>query len=1150
MSKETLLALVKHRYFLPTLYLLLIVLGIFLAGPYLAFAGYVPLSSVVSRVLLSTIIVVSYTLYRYITYLKTLSKQSSFVNELSETDDVAEAVSAESKALKSKFVGAFDALKRTKGSASSLLELPWYMIIGSPGSGKTTLLSNSGLQFPLADKLNAKHLDGIGGTKNCDWWISNEAVLLDTAGRYTSQDSFQEVDKTGWQNFLGLIKRYRRKPISGLLVSISMADVLSMNEYELQKHVTTLKQRIGEVNTFFNTQFPVYVLITKSDMLAGFTQFYDSFSHKEREQAFGLALDENKAGIDTRELSVEFNDKFAELLKSLSRRQWNRMAMERDSNRKALIYSFRDQIASLQQTLSDIIQNLSLAEAGIDGNIRPGLVRGLYFTSGTQSGAPIDRMLTRISKAFGLRHAHPVSWNNDQRSYFIKDLLQQLVFKEADKFGTLAMYERKKRRVKQLALAMFSLATVALCSSFYISFKNNEAFLNEGKTVVDRWITQHQSQGVQQDLRQNIPALNDFANDLQRLSAEHSQHFSGLGLNQQRTLANALDASYQRLLASILLPFVKQEMELQMRSHSDPVLQYQALKSYLMMAQPERRDNEYLIEYLLSSMNNNAYFSEQEYAQIQTHLSALIAGNVMISQSNQSSIDAARQSLNAQALDDVYYQQLRRTYLTNTENFQSLAQLAGSNWRNAFTTSLDEVFSISTLFTPSVFKQLTGNEIANYVEQLAKETWVLGPNKRIDPEALQTQLELLYASEYVQQWRALINSVSIKQNTDLASLLTSLPELSKSTSPIFNLLESISRATNLTGLNLSAAGSTELGQQVQQSIQVAQSKFNSDGSEFFISSRFSALHELMNSERRQSAEQRLSALLQELNVSLSLQAQNMQSVSPPQSLQALKGFGLLQVAPLSRWIEELSSSVENVQSQIRKTQLSNLWKRQVFAQCQAISSTKYPFAKSAPVDASLNDLNQMFGNNGIILSFFNTHLSALANTQTRPWTWKDGVQAKYQFSPSVLPFFENSAMVQQALFTKNPAAASMQLALTPVFLDSKLSQIKMDIYGTQLSYQFGRPIAVNVSWPPANPQRSSDIVFVRRDGSEVVMSERGIYSLVKLIDAAKTERESQTQVQVTFSKDGYSSIYRISGNDGSDPLVLNRLGDFNCLQAL
>ena len=72
---------------------------------------------------------------------------------------------------------------RALGSQQQLYNLPWYAFIGAPGAGKTTALINSGLRFPLADRLGREAVRGVGGTRNCDWWFTDEAVFLDTAGR-------------------------------------------------------------------------------------------------------------------------------------------------------------------------------------------------------------------------------------------------------------------------------------------------------------------------------------------------------------------------------------------------------------------------------------------------------------------------------------------------------------------------------------------------------------------------------------------------------------------------------------------------------------------------------------------------------------------------------------------------------------------------------------------------------------------------------------------------------------------------------------------------------------------------------------------------------------------------------------------------------
>ena len=128
--------------------------------------------------------------------------------------------------LRGKFKDAMKELRKSKGGRRHLNDLPWYIMIGPPGAGKTTAIVNSGLQFPLADKLGKAAIGGVGGTRNCDWWFTNDAVLIDTAGRYTTQESDAEADNAAWLGFLGLLKKYRkRQPINGAIIAISLSDL-------------------------------------------------------------------------------------------------------------------------------------------------------------------------------------------------------------------------------------------------------------------------------------------------------------------------------------------------------------------------------------------------------------------------------------------------------------------------------------------------------------------------------------------------------------------------------------------------------------------------------------------------------------------------------------------------------------------------------------------------------------------------------------------------------------------------------------------------------------------------------------------------------------------------------------------------------------
>ena len=140
-------------------------------------------------------------------------------------------------ALKESFNDALLTLRGAKGAGRDYLyQIPWYMIIGRPRSGKTTTLINSGLKFPLNAGGTPRPVAGSGSTLYCDWWFTEEAVLIDTAGRYTTQDTDAQNDAASWLDFLDLLKTHRaRQPINGVLVAISLLDLVTMDREASQK---------------------------------------------------------------------------------------------------------------------------------------------------------------------------------------------------------------------------------------------------------------------------------------------------------------------------------------------------------------------------------------------------------------------------------------------------------------------------------------------------------------------------------------------------------------------------------------------------------------------------------------------------------------------------------------------------------------------------------------------------------------------------------------------------------------------------------------------------------------------------------------------------------------------------------------------------
>src|SRR5215468_8411988 len=215
---------------------------------------------------------------------------------------------AEIQEVHRQFQQAIAALKTSKlgggkRGQDALYVLPWYVMVGPPGAGKTTALRHSGLVFPYLDP-SGSGVKGVGGTRNCDWWFTNEAILLDTAGRYTTEAD----DHDEWMAFLEQLLKYRvEKPLNGVIVAVSVSELLDATDDQIQQISKKIRARIDEMQETLKETLPVYVLFTKIDLVAGFTEFFGDLKKSERTQGWGATF---RLDADRRDPTKLFDAEF------------------------------------------------------------------------------------------------------------------------------------------------------------------------------------------------------------------------------------------------------------------------------------------------------------------------------------------------------------------------------------------------------------------------------------------------------------------------------------------------------------------------------------------------------------------------------------------------------------------------------------------------------------------------------------------------------------------------------------------------------------------------------------------------------------------------------------------------------------------------
>lgn len=325
-----------------------------------------------------------------------------------------------------------------RANGQPLARLPWYAVIGPPGVGKTSALRSAGLKHPLHEVGVDEPLSGIAGTRHCDFWLTGQAVFLDTAGRLVGHDSDDERDRREWQSFVALLKRTRpRQPLNGVILVIGVIDVALADAAERQRHAAALRARLLDFQDKFGTTLPTYFLLTKLDLVAGFAEFFDAFDRDAREQVLGftLPLEPDEPGDVPRWHFLPRFDRLVERQRALlADRLWSK----HDAQRRALIHEFPAQFASLGRPLGELFDAI-FDGAGSAVTLAP---RGVYFTSAKQVGAPIDRWEPVMTGTMRAAMPPPASQEDGVgRAFFLHGIYGEVLPGEA---GLVATLSRRK----------------------------------------------------------------------------------------------------------------------------------------------------------------------------------------------------------------------------------------------------------------------------------------------------------------------------------------------------------------------------------------------------------------------------------------------------------------------------------------------------------------------------------------------------------------------------------------------------------------------------------------------------------------------------------------------------------------------------------
>lgn len=1180
---------------------------ILVAGPLISVGAVKPFASIWVRSILvgiivaATIGIIAYKIYQ----------RRKAIAALEEAVVEADPVESDGKILSERMADALEMLKKTSGSRrNALYELPWYLIIGPSGAGKTTALVNSGLKFPLSDGTGPQSVTGTGGTRYCDWWFTEDAVLIDTAGRYTLHDSEPEADHRSWNEFLDLLAKHRsRQPINGVIVAISVEDLLLLDPESVSEHANAIRRRLGELHSHLKIDFPVYAVFTKADLISGFMEYFGNLNETRRNMVWGATF---KTDDKSRNMIGAVPNEFDALVARLNEEIADKLQEEPDPSARVGLYAFPTQFAMLKDRVVSFLDTI-FEPTRYQSNA---MLRGFYFTSGTQEGTAIDQAIGSIARAFGTQDVLRSAYSGLGKSFFLKNLLENVIFAEAGWVSTNIAAVRRATGYRIAGYTVLVAIAIAMMGVWWTSYSQNRQLVEDTSQFIDGYSASAApliDEAVINDT--NLVRALGVLNEIRYMPAGYANRDVGtpimerFGLSQRPRLESANISAYRNALERTFRPRLVLRLEQQINQPPNEAFLYEAVKVYMMLVgsastlQPGRED--LIVSWMqrdweeLYPGGGNADFREELSKHLRAILELQRVHEPQIT-SNDVLISDAQGTLARMHVADRAYEllksQARSSGIRDWVAVEKLGNDAALVFEGADGQNLDEV-KVANFFTYAGFHNLFLDKLEGIAEQVENERWVLGDAGQANTvdeqyETLIPELFELYSDGFKEAWFEMLGSLRLRPLTADKPKYTALNAASSRTSPIRELLEAVRDETALTeerelpeedtnnenlervagkGLQRVASKAGRAGR-IGSRLAKAQLRAGEDGTvqmpDQKIESEFKEYHIWVDGEVGQ---RHVDRLLDNLSAIYSSLVRATEPSEAALATEALKG----QVDAFERNATTLPDPLDNMmrlaarefESDATGTAIDQL--RQALAEkvtqvCERIVGNKYPVNRRSPDEIPIQEFSTVFAHGGVIDDFFNRYLDPLADTSSEKWQWREEDRMARELSPTTLANFQRAARIRDAFFPGRANIPSLTLQIEPLPLGGTAEMAELDVNGQLILSRQDNYSPKNIQWPSGFGNQRAAITITpkrRRFGlfgggqqrnqpdQNSKLEKFGPWALYRLLESGRVAPDTNG-VTARFRVGNNNVSYRITAGSSVNPFTLTDLNEFECPSGL
>jgi len=1064
--------------------------------------------------------------YKKLQAKKNASALEGFLNQQAD-DQLLTArpdVKDEIAALKEKMEHAVKILKQSKlgkgrRGSDALYVLPWYMLIGPSACGKSTAIRNSGLSFPPIDpdSEDPGKVKGLGGTRNCDWWFTNEGIILDTAGRYTiSVDSAE--DREEWSAFLGLLKKFRKKsPLNGLLAMVSVDELLQQSEDGIEAHAKNIRRRIDELIVKLEIIFPVYLVFTKCDLFSGFVEFFGDLSKREREQVWGYTCKYDPER--TTPAHEEFQREFERLFEALKARRMRKLQGDLRPGDEKKVFLFPLEFDAARRKLTAFIETLFQPNPFQQN---PAL-RGVYFTSGTQEGTPIGQVMGSMAQEFNIPEDIGMMLEppKEPKAYFIKDLFSEVIIPDQAAVRPTAGSSKRRKWVRVALAAGVTVATILLLAALGFSYLGNTNLLGKterkAKTIkevrVDRAMTRIDDLAELEELLNHLRELDKYKAGSPPLKLRWGLY---KGETVNRAARHALLA---RITPLLMQPTVRRfEEYLAVNTPAEDDVEqsdryYDVGRLYVELTKPldsAALDIEGLVEQAISvwtiDKDDEWIYGFEDLAEPQMrywwkHRMELAAEGVVLPK-NDAVFGQVKHMIRTNMTPERFYSDIIREANSNSDGFTVDDAVSG--------TVLQGNVSVKGAYTKLGWEGQVEGLIQGSRERIEGDPFLRETLANIKDD-IEDRLLSMYVRHYKAAWQDFFENIEISPFMDISEAIEGLGELAVEESPIIELIKGAAENSKISWK----------GDEIQD-----------------ISKEFSGINKFLDESSEKTS--RYVEILGEAIADLEDGEANLEEENCGKSYATLarglnrKENGVKKLVSRSRssLSRQVSDFLGRPVAAARNAAYANAchcldeaWNKQVYTPFRDKLAGSYPFDPYG-TDASISDIVQFFGSGGDFDRF--------EEEEAEP-----ARDAGFSLSGR----YNNALRVVKAIRgVISGSALNVQFTMTagsPLF--NNVEQATFRLGKISKKYIMGTPRDYEFVWPTSDPD--CELSVIPRRGLQVdPLRERGEWALFRMIDRAE---DSSNVVFWTFPGSACRAGYALSG-PAADFIQARYFRKFSC----